>query len=88
MPQDPKLKEAEQKLEDAITEYLSARGRHEGVLIEWVLVTAQAGVDEQGEFTSTGISVPYAQRNYATAGLLQYAQVRMNMAMAEQRGTR
>ncbi|GAA0501071.1 hypothetical protein [Streptomyces olivaceiscleroticus] len=82
----PELRDAYQRLEDAITEVCHLEGFN-GVLTEWVLVSAAQRYDEDGDgISQVGVLVPDGggQVGYhRLLGLLDYAQVRMRAEVAQ-----
>lgn len=73
--------EAEAKLEEAIREFLVFKEHDDGLVLDWVLVTAQH-IDrgEDGIFTATGMYVPVHQKIHHTAGLVRYAEFKVARA--------
>lgn len=67
-------KEADEKFEKAIEEYLGEIGYGDGLLIDWIMVTAQHIPHEDGS-TGTSLSIltsPH-QSVYRSIGLARYA---------------
>lgn len=61
------------KLEDVIREALSAQGG-EGLLTEWVIVTASRGYEDDGRcFTEIGTIVPADMPAHHAVGLMSLA---------------
>lgn len=73
--------EARENLEKAIQEYIECIDSYQedpGLLMDWVLVTAHHIADEEGEGTANGIYTGKSQPLYRTAGLVQYALVKVD----------
>lgn len=67
-------RKADEKLGKAIEEYLEAQGHTDGLLIEWLLVTAQhIPLDDGGSATGVGVYVDSDQAIYRSIGLAHYA---------------
>lgn len=78
----PEQTAADQALEDAIRAHQQAYDVAAGVLMEWVVITTQHVDDGHHQATSLGWSCPYAQPMHRTAGLVHYAEVRLNAMIA------
>lgn len=75
---EKRLKDANDKLEEAIKEYMEAHEHNEGLLVDWVLVTAQHFDEGDGNTaTANAIYGPPNQRLYHALGLLDYAIVKI-----------
>lgn len=67
-------KKADDKFQDAIEEYLGEIGYGDGLLIDWLMVTAQHIPHEDGSTgTSLSILVSPQQSVYRGIGLARYA---------------
>lgn len=67
-------KEADEKFEAAINEYLASKGYGDGMLIDWMLVTAQHISHDDGESsTALSVHVEATQSVYRGVGLARYA---------------
>ena len=82
----PELKAAYQRLADSIDEVVRLEGA-EGVLTEWVLVTATQRFDEDGDgLTQVGITLPDGGGQvpyHRVMGLLDYALTRYRAEIAD-----
>lgn len=66
------------KFETALEEYLAARGDNEGLLIDWVVITAHHIDDgESHTMTANGIYGPSHQRLHNALGLVSYAKLKI-----------
>lgn len=76
-------KSADDRFADAISELMLAYGATDGLLIEWVLLTAQHHVNDDGTTsTSVGNYTQPGQPFHRSLGLLDYAQVRLRAHIA------
>lgn len=74
--------EAREKFEAAIKEYLESQGHGDGILTEWLLITAQfVAHAEGGSSTATMINVSREQPMYRSAGLIEYARIKTMEAL-------
>lgn len=64
-------------LHEAIRVYLETKGYDDGLLMEWVLITSQHKVVENG--TATGIAITFSNELplYRAAGLVKYGEVKI-----------
>lgn len=81
MRRSPERKAADDKFEDAVREYLKSFNG-EGLLMDWVLVTAEHVIEEDGSATGLSVYVSSEQPLHRTVGLLAYAQRRTDIAIA------
>ena len=78
---------AEEKFENAIREYLEAHEYGDGLLIDWMMVTAQHIPHEDGSSgTSLTILTSPSQSVYRSMGLARYAVVKTEKAVARRLG--
>lgn len=71
-------KSPQEKLEDAIKEYQASRGHDDGLLVDWVLITAQHIPEADGEsLTANAVYCPSHQPLYRMSGLLKYGEIRV-----------
>lgn len=70
-PPDPKVMEAHEKFEAAMTEFLEAIDYADGVTVDWVLVVSQNILHKHGSSTMLGTATRHEQPAYRTTGLLQ-----------------
>lgn len=75
-------KEAEETFDQAVRDYLEALDYGDGLLVDWLLVTAQHIVEDDGS-SSTGqaIHVSREQPLYRTSGLARYAMKKTDARM-------
>lgn len=68
---DPEVKEAIEKFEADMKEFLSKVDGADGITVDWILITAQSIIGE-GDFDDTvvGFSTNFNQPQYRTKGLL------------------
>lgn len=67
---------AEENLEEAIKDLLVVKGMDDGLLVSWVLISAQHVIldddHEQSGATATALHTPHTQATYQTEGLIDY----------------
>lgn len=75
-------KMAEENLEEAIKDFLATCGHDEGLLVDWMLVTAHHIDSGDGDtWTANGIYGPREQPIYRAAGLVTYAQIKVSQKL-------
>lgn len=74
---------AEAKFEEQISEFLKSKGgdADEGILVDWMLLTAHHLEEAEGSATGYGIYGPKHQRVHQAAGLVEYARVKLDKAI-------
>lgn len=79
---EKRRKEADEKLEEAIKEYMEANDHGEGLLVDWLLITAQHFDEGDGSTaTANAIYGPPHQRMYHALGLLDYATIKIRRSV-------
>jgi Mg2+/citrate symporter len=76
-------RQAQEEFHEAINKYLEAQGYDDGLLTEWVLVTAQHMIPSDGEGSATALMIHVSRELplYRSAGLIQYALVKTEQAI-------
>lgn len=70
---DPTEKDAGEIFHEAVRIYLEHLGYGDGLLVDWMLVSAQHLIVDGGSATSMSVVVSREQPIYRTAGLIAYA---------------
>lgn len=84
MSKTPEEKAALEKFHEAVEEYVRSSGG-EGLVIDWMLVTAEHLVEEDGSATALATYVSREQSIYRTAGLVNYARIKIDNTIARRR---
>lgn len=67
-------KEDTEKFEVALKEFLQSQGYDDGLVVDWLLISAQHIIEDDGSSsTALALSGPTTQPIYRAAGLVKYA---------------
>lgn len=69
-PPDPEIVKAHEEFEQAVNKYLEAIDQADGIIVDWVFVTAQSIIHENNSSTMVGWSARLNQPAYRTKGLM------------------
>ena len=64
---------------EALQEFLNSQGAPHGLLMDWIVVSAEHIAEQGGTSTAVGIWGPDDQPIYRRAGLLKYATERIDL---------
>lgn len=78
---DPSDQSADDIFHEAVRVYLEHVGYGDGLLVDWMLVSAQHMIVDDGSATSMSIVVSREQPIYRTSGLIDYAREKTNQKL-------